>query len=87
MTDKEILAQLNAIVCDVLDDDSIVLTPETKAGDIAAWDSMEHINITVAAEARFGVKFLVAEIDSLRNVGDFIALIGKRLQARRKEAE
>ena len=83
MTDQEILAKLNAIVCDILDDDSIVLTPTTMAQVVPGWDSMEHINITVAAEAAFGVKFLTSEIELLQNVGDFIALIKKKLDARR----
>lgn len=30
---------------------------------------------------RFGVKFRAAEIEALRNVGDFVALIGRKRQA------
>jgi len=82
MTDHEILAKLNAIVCDILDEDTIMLTPATRAQDVDGWDSMEHINITVAAEAAFGVKFLTSEIELLQNVGDFVALIKKKLDAR-----
>jgi acyl carrier protein len=82
MTEQDILNELTTIVRNVLDDDSIVLTPATTADDVAGWDSMQHINITVAAEARFGVKFSTSEIELLQNVGDFISLIRKKLAAK-----
>ncbi len=79
MTHDEILAQLTEIFRTVLDDDGLVLTPATTAADIPAWDSMNHITIVVEAERHFGIKVRTAEIEELRNVGDFVALIaGKR---------
>lgn len=78
MTHDEILAGLTDIFRTVLDDDTIVLTPETTAADIPAWDSMNHITIVVEAETRFGIKVRTAEIEGLRNVGDFAALIAKK---------
>jgi acyl carrier protein len=51
------------------------------AADIAEWDSFNHINLIVATEAKFGIKFQTTEIESLRNVGHFVELIGKKLAA------
>ncbi len=78
MTHDEILAALTAIFRDVLDDESIVLSAGTTAADIPAWDSMNHITIVVEAERQFGVKVRTAEIEELRNVGDFVALIAAK---------
>ncbi len=75
MSPDEILLQLTDIFRTVLDDDTLVLQPETTAADIPAWDSMNHITIVVEAERHFGIKVRTAEIESLRNVGDFVALI------------
>ena len=78
MNDNEILAKLTEIFRQIFDDDSIILEPKTTANDIAEWDSMNHISIVVAAEGAFGVKFLTAELEEMKNVGDFVALIKKR---------
>ena len=48
------------------------------AKDVQDWDSFNHINLVVATEARFGIKFQTAEIESLRNVGQFVELIRKK---------
>ncbi|GAA0313717.1 acyl carrier protein [Sphingomonas oligophenolica] len=79
MTDSEILERLTDIFHDILDDDSIVLQPETTAADIKDWDSANHINIVVAVEGRFGIKIRNAEVERLKDVGDFVALIRSKL--------
>ncbi len=78
MTDLEIMEGLTEIVREALDDDTIILTPGSVAGDFAGWDSFKHITIVVATELRFGIKSRTAEIESLREIGDFIALIRKK---------
>ncbi len=84
MTEEAILEQLTEIFHQVFDDDTIVLTTETTAEDIAEWDSMNHVSLIVAAESHFGVKFQTAEVEELKNVGDFVALIAKKKAAQEK---
>lgn len=78
MTEPEIYQTLTEIFQDFFLDDSIALTPATTAEDIDGWDSLNHINLVVAAESRFGVRFSSAEIEGLRNVGDFVSLIKEK---------
>jgi len=80
VTDSEILDGITDIVRDALEDDTIVLSPESTANDFAGWDSFKHITIVVATELRFGVKFRTAEIESMRKVGDFISLIQAKVK-------
>jgi acyl carrier protein len=82
MTDGEVLEKLTNIIRDILDDDSIVVTPETTADDVEDWDSANNINIVVSAESRFKIKFKSAEIERLRNLGDFVAVIQRKLSAK-----
>ena len=84
MTDAEILQKLTGIFRDVFDDDSLVLTETSTADDVDEWDSFNHINIIVATEAGFRVKFQTAEIEGLKNVGHLVALIQRRLSAPRR---
>lgn len=79
MTDPEIYDQLNTVFRQVLEDDSINLTPEMTADDVDGWDSMNHIFIVVELEKRFGVKFQAAEMEELKNVGELATLVKQKL--------
>jgi acyl carrier protein len=61
-----------------LDQDSLVLSPELTANDVDGWDSITHVMIIVAVEKKFGIKLGAAEIQRLRNVGEFAELIRKK---------
>jgi acyl carrier protein len=78
MQKPEIYNQLNKVFQDLFDDDSIVVTPQTSAEDIEAWDSLAHINLIVAIEAKFKIKFKTVEIESLRNVGHLADVIASK---------
>ena len=78
MQQADVYAALQEIFRDIFDDDDIVLQPETSAADIPEWDSFNHVNIIVASEMKFGVKFLAAELDDLKNVGDFVTLVQQK---------
>lgn len=82
MNETEILNALNQVFKDVFDDDNITVTDETTAEDIEGWDSQAHVNLIVAAEVRFGIRFRTAELESLHNVGEFARLIGTKLAGR-----
>ena len=75
---SKILLQVQDIVRDVIDGESIVLSMGTTARDVAGWDSLVNIRIILAAEKAFGLKVSTTEIMSLRNVGDFVRLIVSR---------
>jgi acyl carrier protein len=84
MTREQTFATLTDVFRDVFEDDSIVLRENTTADDIADWDSQSHITLILAAEQRFGVKFRTSELDSLKNVGDFVSLIDAKLAQSRR---
>ena len=69
------LAKLQDICREVFEDPSLRLTVETTAEDVPNWDSFNHLNIVAAVEQRFGVHFRTSEIESLKNVGDFVEMI------------
>lgn len=76
MSTKE---RLQEVFRDVFDDDEIIITDETTAEDIDEWDSLTQIQLVVAVEDEFGVKFNIVETVKLKNVGEFIALIDKKI--------
>lgn len=72
--------RLNAIFCEVFDDDEIVIAPETTADDIEGWDSMSHVNLILAIETRFQIRFSQGELLSFQNVGDLQSSIESKIQ-------
>jgi acyl carrier protein len=79
MTAQEILSKFTKILRDLLLDDSIVLTMDTRREDIPEWDSFNYINFIVAVELEFGVKFKIADIESFMNVGEIVTQLTKML--------
>ena len=65
---EQVLATLTEIFRDVLDRQDFELNPGLSAKDVPEWDSFAHVNIIVAAEMKFGIKFMTAELERLRNV-------------------
>jgi acyl carrier protein len=79
MTHQNILDIFTRILRDLLDDESIALTMETKREDVANWDSFNYINFITAVEIELGVKFRVADIESFENVGAIVTQIKNML--------
>lgn len=70
---------LQEIFRDIFDDEDLVLTRETTTQDIENWDSLAQINLIVAIEKEWHIRFNLDEIIDLKNVGDMYDLIGKKL--------
>ena len=79
MEREEVFERLNKVFQDVFDDDSIVVTDETTSADIEDWDSLEHINLVVAVEQEFGMKFNMNEVTTMKNVGEMVGIILSRI--------
>ena len=74
-SDAAVLAEITDVVRQVLEDRTIELAPDTAMGELAGWDSMNHIAILVEAECRFDVVFDLAEVDAVPTVGHLVRLI------------
>ena len=75
MTREQVYEKLNKIFREVFDDDDIILNDNTTADDIEDWDSLEQINLVVACEKQFNIKFDMKEIQVLKNVGEMVDII------------
>lgn len=82
MERKDILAQVQDVFREELEVDDLVLTDETTADDVEEWDSLSHVQLVVALEKSFGIKFTSREILSWDNVGDLIDCIEKKSKKR-----
>jgi len=78
MDKNQILEEVQEIFREVLDNEEIVLANETTADDIEEWDSLTHIQLIVAIEKHFKIKFTSKEILSWQNVGEMIDCIASK---------
>ena len=79
MEKSEILEKVNTIFIDVLENDDIVLTYETSANDVEEWDSLNHIQLVVAVEKQFKIRFGSQEIQEWQTVGDMVDSVYAKL--------
>ena len=75
MTREEVFERLNAVFREVFDDDEIVVHEDTDSDDIEDWDSLEHINLVSAVEQEFDIKFSMAQVIGMKNVGEMVDII------------
>lgn len=79
MERNEILSCVQEVFREELELDDLELTDETTADDVEEWDSLSHVQLVVALEKAFAVKFSSREILSWDNVGDLVSCIQKKL--------
>jgi acyl carrier protein len=78
METNEIVSQLTPIFRDVFSDDALVVSDSMTAADVPTWDSLSNINMIIAVEKAFGVKFSIKDVRNLKNVGELLELIKRK---------
>jgi acyl carrier protein len=79
MTREEIMNHLSKVFADTLDEDNITLTESSTADDVEGWDSLTHVQLVVAVEKKFKIRFTAKEIQSWKNAGEMIDSITSKL--------
>ena len=80
MSRQEIFDEVQEIFRTVFDDEELEISDSTNSEDIEDWDSLKHINLVVAMEKRFQLKFDIKEVGTLKDVGEMIDLIERKLK-------
>ena len=78
MDNADIVTRLTPIFRDVFNDNTLVVTDKLNAADVATWDSLSNINMIVAVEKAFDVKFSIKDVRNLKNVGELLELIKRK---------
>jgi acyl carrier protein len=73
--EQTVYAELTEVFHDVFMRDDITLTPTLTAKQVQGWDSFKQIEIIMASEEKWKIRFNTRELDSLLSVGDLANLI------------
>jgi len=78
---NEILTRLTNVFRSVFGNSELTLSRATNAQDVQGWDSLMHINLIVAIEREFRIRFTTREIAGFRDVGDLMDSIVRKISA------
>ena len=81
-SNTEVMETLTGIFREIFDNPGLVLHDAMTAADVENWDSLNHIDLIVAVEKKFKVKFTTKDVTSLKTVGDLAELVQKKLAAK-----
>jgi acyl carrier protein len=74
-----IIQQVNDIFIDLFQDNTIVIDENTTNADVAAWDSLNHIQVITAIESKFNIYFEINELLNFTNIGDLCKCVQLKL--------
>jgi acyl carrier protein len=74
------LEQVRSIASDIFGVPADKITAESSPETIENWESMQHLNLVLAIEEKFGVQLEPEDIERMKNIGAVAALV-ERLQS------
>ena len=75
----DVLEQLQPIFQEALDQPDLKVARTSNATNTENWDSIAHIDVIEMVEQHFKVRFALGELQDLKEVGDLVNLIVKKL--------
>ena len=76
-----IFEQVRGIASDILGVPAGKITVASSPETIESWDSMQHLNLVLAIEERFGVQLSPEEIEQMNTIGLVAALVEKKVSS------
>lgn len=74
-----LLPEVQEVFRGVFDEPDLVITRESNAYTVPGWDSLTHVNLVTTLAKKYKVRFALGELEELKNVGDLLDLIQKKL--------
>jgi acyl carrier protein len=76
----DVLARVQDVFRAELDDENLVIGPDSSQRNLKAWDSLAHIRLVSGIESEFDIQFSLAEIEQITSVRQFVQLVLERSQ-------
>ncbi|MBT8637313.1 acyl carrier protein [Polynucleobacter paneuropaeus] len=76
------LDSVSAIFQEIFGNPNLAISTQMKTGDISEWDSFKNVEILLACEKKFAIRFRSKEIDTIGTIGDLVNLIDVKVGVR-----
>jgi acyl carrier protein len=73
--------QIRTMASDLFGVPADQIRAESSPQTLENWDSIQHLNLVLAVEERFGVQLSPEEIEQMKNIGETTKLVESKLQA------
>ena len=77
--ESEILSRVREVFMRFFDNPRLTVNTDTTAATVPGWDSLANVELMVEVEESFGIRFRTGEVAGLKNVGELVSLIAKRV--------
>jgi len=77
---SETLDEVRRIAADVFGRDENLLGADSSPEQVETWDSVQHLTLVLALEARYGVEFSPEEMERMKTLGDIAGLVGSKIR-------
>ncbi|MGE5679379.1 MAG: acyl carrier protein [Bacillota bacterium] len=71
--------RLKKAILEALEIEDYDIHDETTADQVPGWDSLSHVNVILAVEKEFNLRFKSMEVLKLKKVGDLQKLVDSKL--------
>jgi acyl carrier protein len=75
----DILNEVRVIAADVFAVDAKTLNAGSSPEQVEAWDSVQHLNLVLALEGKYGIQFEPKEMEEMNNLGRIAAVLGSKI--------
>ena len=75
----DLLSEVRGVAADVFAVDAKTLDAGSSPEQVEAWDSVQHLNLVLALEGKYGIQFEPEEMERMQNLGAIAALVGTKL--------
>lgn len=82
-TAEDVFRRMTEVMRSVFEEPDLAVSAATTARDIEAWDSLRNVELMVALQSEFGIRFTTGEMTALKNAGELAAAIVRKLNASR----
>jgi acyl carrier protein len=75
----EIWNEVRGIAADIFEMEPRTLNAASSPDQVEKWDSVQHLNLVLALEGKYGIAFEPEEMEQMKNLGEIATLVGTKL--------
>jgi acyl carrier protein len=76
---RDLLSEVRGVAADVFAVDAKTLGAASSPEQVGVWDSVQHLNLVLALEGKYGIQFEPEEMERMKNLGAIALLLGTKL--------